>query len=92
MLTGESHISNVAASFTVTIPIAVFLIGIWWIAIRENADRVVNTVIPVGALLVLLDPVLPIPVTLSALILVIIVAVLVIRPPVPRAETLRMET
>lgn len=69
-----------------------FLIGIWWIAIRENADRVVNTVIPVGALLVLLDPVLPIPVTLSALILVIIVVVLVIRPPVPRGETLRVET
>jgi low temperature requirement protein LtrA len=92
VLTGESHLSNVAASFTVTIPIAVFLIGIWWIAIRENADRVVNTVIPVGALLVLLDPVLPIPVTLSALILVIIVVVLVIRPPVPRGETLRVET
>ncbi|WP_407361704.1 low temperature requirement protein A [Microbacterium sp. LBN7] len=84
VLTHESHISNIAASFTVTIPIAVFLIGIWWIAIRENADRVVNTVVPVGALLVLLDPVLPIPVTLSALILVIVVVVLVLRPPVPR--------
>ena len=83
VLTHESHISNIAASFTVTIPIAVFLIGIWWIAIRAHADRVVNTVFPIGALLVLLDPVLPIPVTLSALILVIIVVVLVIRPPVP---------
>lgn len=84
VLTHESHISNVQASFTVTIPIAVFLIGIWWIAIRENADRVVNTVIPIGALLVLLDAVLPIPVTLSALILVIVVVVLVLRAPVPR--------
>lgn len=84
VLTHESHISNVQASFTVTIPIAVFLIGIWWIAIRGNADRVVNTVIPIGALLVLLDALLPIPVTLSALILVIVVVVLVLRPPVPR--------
>ncbi|WP_435749280.1 low temperature requirement protein A [Microbacterium sp. PMB16] len=84
VLTHHSELSNVAASFTVTIPIAVFLLGIWWIAIREHADRVVNTVVPVGALLVLLDPVLPIPVTLSALILVIIVVVLVLRPPVSR--------
>ncbi|WP_244632370.1 MULTISPECIES: low temperature requirement protein A [unclassified Microbacterium] len=82
VLTGVSHLSNVVASFTVTIPIAVFLIGIWWIAIRENADRVVNTVVPLGAVLVLLDPVLPIPVTLTALILVGIVAVLAVRPPV----------
>ena len=86
VLTGKSHLSNVAASFTVTIPIAIFLIGIWWIAIRESADRVVNTVVPIGALLVLLDPVLPIPVTLTALILVGIVVVLVVRPPVEPAD------
>lgn len=86
VLTGESHLSNVAASFTVTIPIAIFLLGIWWIAIRDNADRVVNTVVPLGAVLVLLDPVLPIPVTLTALILAIIVVVLVLRPPVSRKD------
>ncbi|WEK62856.1 MAG: low temperature requirement protein A [Candidatus Microbacterium colombiense] len=81
VLTGDSHLSSTAASFTVTVPIAVFLLGIWWIAIRESADRLVNTVIPLGALLVLLDPVLPVPVTLTALILVVIVVVLVLRPP-----------
>lgn len=86
VLTGESHLSNVAASFTVTIPIAIFLLGIWWIAIRDNADRVVNTVVPLGAVLVLLDPVLPIPVTLTALILAIIVVVLVLRSPVSRKD------
>ena len=86
VLTGESHLSNVAASFTVTIPIAIFLVGIWWIAIRDNADRVVNAVVPLGALLVLLDPVLPVPVTLTALILAVIVVVLVLRPPVPRED------
>ncbi len=86
VLTGESHLSNVAASFTVTIPIAIFLLGIWWIAIRENADRVVNTVVPIAALLVLLDPVLPVPVTLTALILVGTVVVLILRPPVASAD------
>lgn len=80
-----------AASFTVTVPVAPFLLGIWWIAIREDADRVVNIVLPVGAVLVLLDPVLPIPVTLTAVVMVIVVAVLVVRPPVTRAEPLIAE-
>ena len=59
-------------------PIAVFPLGIWIVAIRDNADRVVNTVVPAGAVLVLLDAVLPVPVTLTAVILVAIVVVLVI--------------
>ncbi|MCT1364762.1 MULTISPECIES: low temperature requirement protein A [unclassified Microbacterium] len=84
VMTGESHLAPVAATFTVSIPIAVFLIGIWWVAIRDNADRVVNTVIPVGALLVLLDPFVPVPVALTAAVMVGIVAVLVMRPPIPR--------
>lgn len=84
VLIGESHLSTVQASFTVTIPIAIFLLGVWWIAIRENADRVVNTVVPVGAAVVLLDAVLPIPVAVSALVLVVIVVVLVLHPPVRR--------
>ncbi|WP_460798593.1 low temperature requirement protein A [Microbacterium sp. GXF0217] len=90
VLTHHSDLSNTAASFAVTIPIAVFVIGVWWLAIRENADRVVNVVVPVGALLVLLDPVLPIPVALTAVILIAIVAVLVLRPPVtrPRSEVI----
>ncbi|MFE6968036.1 low temperature requirement protein A [Isoptericola sp. NPDC057653] len=86
-LTGHTALSDVAASFTVTIPIAVFVLGIWWIAIRDNADRVVNAVVPVGAVLVLLDPVIPVPVTLTAVIMVLIVVVLVLHPPLsePRA-------
>lgn len=84
VLTGESHLSNVVASFTVTIPIVIFLLGIWWVAIRENADRVVNAVVPVGAVVVLLDPILPIPVAITALVLVAIVVVLVLHPPVDK--------
>lgn len=87
VLTGKSHLSSVVASFTVTIPIALFLLGVWWIAIRENADAVVNTVVPVGAGLVLLDPVLPIPVAITALVMVVIVVVLVLRPPVTRESS-----
>jgi low temperature requirement protein LtrA len=87
LLTHHSELSSTAASFTVTVPIAVFLLGVWWIAIRENADRIVNVVVPAGALLVLLDPVLPIPVALTAVILIGIVTVLVIRRPVTRSDS-----
>ncbi|WP_308010922.1 low temperature requirement protein A [Streptomyces sp. AC495_CC817] len=85
LLTGERHISNLQASLAVSVPIALFLFAIWWVAIRDNADRVVNTVVPVGALLVLLDPVLPVPIAVTALIMAVIVAVLVVRPPVERS-------
>lgn len=85
-LAGESGLGAVAASFTVTAPITVFLLGVWFISIRSNADRVVNTVVPLGAVLVLLDPILPIPVVLTAVVLVAIVVVLVCRPPVAGAE------
>ena len=81
VLTGKSALGDTAASFTVTVPIAVFVLGIWWIALREHADRVVNTAVPLGAVLVLLDPVIPVPFTITAVIMVLVVAVLVLRPP-----------
>ena len=43
-----------------------------------------NTVIPLGAAVVLLDPILPIPVAITAAVLVVIVVVLVLHPPVRR--------
>ncbi|UCZ88198.1 low temperature requirement protein A [Gordonia sp. WA4-43] len=85
VLTHHSELTETQASFTVTIPIAVFILVIWWIALRANADRVVNTVVPVGALLVLLDPVIPVPFALTAVFLVAIVVVLVLRPPLTTA-------
>jgi len=82
MLTHESHISPIAASLTVSIPIAIFLLGIWWIAIRDNADRVVNVLVPLGAALVLLDAFLPTSIAITAFVMVAVVAVLVWRPPI----------
>ncbi|SDP23366.1 Low temperature requirement protein LtrA [Klenkia soli] len=81
---GHGELSDVAASFTVTVPVAVFVLAIWWIALRAVGDRVVNTVVPLGALLVLADPVIPVPVTLTAAIVVAVVVVLVLCPPVER--------
>jgi low temperature requirement protein LtrA len=81
VLTGHSRLGDLAASFTVTVPIAVFLAGIWWVAIRDHADPIVNTVVPLAAVLVLCDPLIPVPVTLTAVILVLVVIVLVLHPP-----------
>ncbi|MFJ3407137.1 low temperature requirement protein A [Promicromonospora sp. NPDC090134] len=81
-LTGHSELSDLAASYTVTIPIAIFLAGIWWVAIRDHADPLVNTVVPLAAVLVLCDPLIPVPVTLTAVILVLVIVVLVLHPPV----------
>jgi len=83
-ISGESEIAAIPASFVVTIPIALVLLGVWLLAIRRNADRVVNTAVPLGAVLVLLDPILPIPIALTTIILAGVVAVLVVRQPVER--------
>lgn len=86
VLTGHSELHAPWASFAYTIPIAVFILGVWLLAIRRVADPVVNTVVPVGAVLVLVDPLIPVPFALTAIILVVIVAVLVWRPPVAPAD------
>jgi len=82
VITHHSKLTEFAASFTVTVPIALFVLGIWWIALRQSADRVVNLVVPIGAVLVLFDPVIPVPFVVTAVLMVAIVVALVVRPPI----------
>lgn len=86
VLTHHSELDPVLAGYTVAVPIAVFVLGIWWIAIRDHADRVVNTAVPLAAVLVLLDPLIPVPITLTAVIMALVVVVLVLRSPLPAGE------
>lgn len=81
VLTGHSALSQPLASLAYTIPIAVFILGIWILAIRPNGDTWVNLTIPTAAFFVLVDPLLPIPFALTALILSAAVAILVWRTP-----------
>jgi low temperature requirement protein LtrA len=83
VFTHHSKLEEVAASFTVTVPIAIFVLGVWWIALRSSADRVVNAAIPLAVVLILLDPILPIPFAITAVVMTLVVAVLVLHPPVP---------
>lgn len=85
VLTGHSELQQPWASFAYTIPLAVFVLGIWALAIRPHADRIVNVVVPSAGVLVLIDPLIPVPFALTALILAAVVAVLVWRRPVDQA-------
>ena len=86
VLTGESSLGAVAASLCVTVPVAIFMLATWWITMRPYADGLVNTVMPLGALLVLVDPLIPVPFAITSIIIVGVVAVLVLRPPMERSE------
>jgi hypothetical protein len=74
------------AAFAVAVPIAVFLLAIWWIAIRRVATPLVNFAVVGGAVLVLVDALLPLPVALTTVVLVAVVVVLVLREPTEPAD------
>ncbi|WP_255458081.1 low temperature requirement protein A [Kocuria sp. KD4] len=84
VLTGGSELHAPWSSFAFTIPLAVFLLGVWAVAIRCNADRVVKTVLPLASVLMLIDPLLPVPFGLIAVVLVLTVAALVWRQTADR--------
>ena len=81
VLTGHTTLGAPLASFAYTIPIAMFIIGVWALAIRPHGDTWVNTTIPVVGVLVLIDPLIPVPFALTAVILSAAVVVLVWRKP-----------
>lgn len=86
VLEGQSLLGDLGATSTMTVPVAVFLLGVWWVVLRDQADRTVRTAVPVAAVLVLLDPVIPVPITLTSLVLVALVVVLVLHPCGNRAH------
>ena len=86
VITHHSELSPVGASFAYTVPIAVFILGIWLLAIRPSANRPVNVVVPAGAILVLIDPLLGVPFALTAVILTGVVAILVWQQPQAHAR------
>jgi len=81
VLTGHSELQQPWAAFAYTIPLSIFILGIWALAIRPQADRIVNIIVPLAGVLVLIDPVVPVPFALTTVILVATVAVLVWRQP-----------
>ncbi len=81
VITGRSELHPPGASFAYTVPIAVFILGVWLLAIRPEANRIVNVVVPAGAAFVLIDPLFPVPVALATVFLAVVVVVLVWQEP-----------
>ena len=80
-LTGHPHLGNTALGLAYTAPVALFILGTWSVAIRPNADRLVNVVVPLGALLIFAGSFVSPSIIVTIVILVSMVGVLVWRQP-----------
>jgi hypothetical protein len=92
VITGHSELDPVVASFAYTVPIAVFILGIWLLVMRRSAGRQINIIVPVGAVLVLIDPLTPVPFALTALVLTGVVVALIWKDPLNPTSQLPAES
>ncbi|WP_018351767.1 low temperature requirement protein A [Longispora albida] len=76
--TGKAHLSGTAAGFAVAIPVAVYLLTVWLLQICPHRDAGLKWVFPVAAGLALLTPFTGAPIHLTAGILAVVVAVMVL--------------
>lgn len=79
----RSELFEWQAALTIAVPVAVFLLVVWWVAMARHADAVVNTAVPVAAVAIVLSAWLPAAPVIMTLLLVALVVVLVVRPPRP---------
>lgn len=89
VLAGHGELHPPLASFAYTVPVAVFVIGVWALAIRPHGDIWVNVAVPLAGLAVLIDPLIPIPFALTSVILALMIAMLVWRRPRSRLGRVR---
>jgi low temperature requirement protein LtrA len=76
--TGHGQISDLTASLAVTVPVALYLTGVWVVGILPNTTGLVRIAYPVCAALVLAFTGLGAPVPTTALVLAVLVGVLVL--------------
>jgi low temperature requirement protein LtrA len=76
--TGHGQISDLTASLAVTVPVALYLTGVWVVGILPNTTGLVRIAYPVCAALVLAFTALGAPVPTTALVLAVLVGVLVL--------------
>jgi low temperature requirement protein LtrA len=84
----ETHHTSIAAAqaaATTCVPVAVFMVSVWWLMVRPHGDRVVNLVIPGVALLAVVAIFAPYSLQVLALLMVAGVALIVARTPGPAA-------
>ena len=89
VLAGHGELHPPFASFAYTVPVAIFVLGVWALAIRPHGDAWVNVAVPLAGLAVLIDPLIPIPFALTSVILALMIAMLVWRRPRSRLGRVR---
>ncbi|GGF21511.1 low temperature requirement protein A [Subtercola lobariae] len=81
---GATQLPTVEAGATLTIPVAVFVLAVWALAIRPGVGRVANTVIPIAGVLIGLCALAPWPeVVTSVLLIAVVVTLVVTKRPSP---------
>lgn len=85
--TGRAHLSTTMTGYATAAPVAVYLVTVWLLQVRPRRRDPVAAGYPVAAALVLLTPLVPAPVVVTALLLSALVAVSVLVPaPSPPAR------
>ncbi len=71
--TDVSELSDVVAAATLTVPVAVFVLGVWLLVMRFRVTGVVRVVVPVGAVLIAVSAFLPGAILVAAGVMVALV-------------------
>jgi hypothetical protein len=74
---GDGVLSDRQSSAAITIPVAVFVLGFWMVAMRRRSSRLVNIVTPVGGVAVLAATAVPGSAVVSGAVTAVILLVVV---------------
>jgi len=77
--TDHTSLSAAKAAAALCVPVAIFIMAVWFPMIRPNADRIVNVATPTVAALILLAVFLPYSLQLAALLMIGLVVLITIR-------------
>ncbi len=93
---GHSGLGDVGVAATLTVPVALFLLSVWWLGIRRRVRGRAGAIVPAGAVVVAVATVTPVAAVVTAVTLVAVVVGLValsprgasapVTPPVPAAR------
>jgi low temperature requirement protein LtrA len=68
-----AHLSARGAAYAIAVPVAVYLVSVWWLHRRPHQSELRTWGFPAGAVLILLAPLVRAPITVIALIVVALV-------------------
>ncbi|RUQ98152.1 low temperature requirement protein A [Labedella endophytica] len=83
--THQTDLDGVAAAATTTVPVALFVLGIWLLALRSSLPRWANIAVPILAVAIGLAALSPYTLVVAAVVMIAIVVMLeATRPTAPR--------